>query len=74
MKSPDIIEQIITSSGVLIATCDLGEIAKHTRILVQLTSQLIQKVNWNTNEYKNWNTSTGSAGIQTDPDLQVNSV
>ena len=61
-KTIDIIELIIKSSDVLIATCELGEIVKHTRILAQLTSGLIA----------NDGGLNDLAKKQSDPDVQVN--
>ena len=61
-KTIDIIELIIKSSDVLIATCELGEIFKHTRILAQLTSGLIE----------NDGGLHDVAKKQSDPDEQVN--
>ena len=58
-KIPDIMEQIMTSSGVLIGSYDSGEMVKQARILAQSTAELIQAIK-------------GEAETQSDSELQVN--
>ena len=60
-KIPDIMEQIMTSSGVLIGSYDSGEMVKQARILAQSTAELIQAIK-------------GEAETQSDSELQVNTL
>ena len=57
-KIPDIMEQIMTASGELIASYDSGEMVKQARILAQSTAELIQAIK-------------GEAETQSDSELQV---
>ncbi len=57
-KIPDIMEQIMTASGELIASYDSGEMVRQARILAQSTAELIQAIK-------------GEAETQSDTDLQV---
>ena len=59
-KIPDIMEQIMTASGELIASYDSGEMVKQARILAQSTAELIQAIK-------------GEAETQSDSELQVSS-
>ncbi len=57
-KIPDIMEQIMTASGELIASYDSSEMVRQARILAQSTAELIQAIK-------------GEAETQSDSDLQV---
>ena len=57
-KIPDIMEQIMTASGELIASYDSSEMVKQARILAQSTAELIQAIK-------------GEAETQSDSELQV---
>ena len=57
-KIPDIMEQIMTASGELIASYDSSEMVRQARILAQSTAELIQAIK-------------GEAEAQSDSDLQV---
>ena len=57
-KIPDIMEQIMTASGELIASYDSSEMVRQARILAHSTAELIQAIR-------------GEAETQSDSDLQV---
>ena len=57
-RIPDIMEQIMTASGELIASYDSGEMVRQARILAQSTAELIQAIK-------------GEAESQSDSELQV---